>query len=158
MVPSGVRCGSLSFVLGRCEGRSTAPIPRALPRLKDIASANSVPRGLGAVDHAGRHTFSKNESALGLLEQLEAVAVHGKRSSQAGAVYARHRHTIVSAETLSKMWNIGLETAQRTLRVTTQNGLRTAVHPITRRYRVDRLHLQISRPSPVPRSTVPECS
>jgi hypothetical protein len=71
--------------------------------------------------------------------------LYGKRSSQAGAVYARHRHTIVSAETLSKLWNIGLETAQRTLRVTTQNGLRTAVHPITRRYRVDHLHLHRRR-------------
>ena len=64
---------------------------------------------------------------------------------QFGALYARQRHTSVSAETLSRLWNVGLETAQKTLRVTTQNGIRTAVHPITRRYRVDNLHLHRKR-------------
>ncbi len=60
---------------------------------------------------------------------------------QIGAVYARQRHTSVSAETLSRIWNMGLETAQQTLRVTIQNGLRTAIHPITRRFRADHLRL-----------------
>lgn len=62
-----------------------------------------------------------------------------------GALAAQHRHTKVSAEALSRMWNVGLETAQRTLRATTQDGVRTALHPITRRYRVDHIHLHRNR-------------
>ena len=50
------------------------------------------------------------------------------------------RHSIVSTENLSRIWNIGLETAQQTLRVTTQHGVRSAIHPLNCRYRVDQLH------------------
>ena len=55
------------------------------------------------------------------------------------------RHSTVSPENLSKKWKIGLETARKTLRVTTQQGIRTAVTPITRRYRVDNLALHRNR-------------
>ena len=57
----------------------------------------------------------------------------------------RCRHTPISPEAISRIWNIGLETAQRTLRGTTQDGVRTALHPITRRYRVDHIHLHRQR-------------
>ena len=53
------------------------------------------------------------------------------------------RHTVVTAEGLCKTLNLGLETARNTLRMTTQHGARTAVRPITRRYRVD--HLALNR-------------
>jgi hypothetical protein len=43
------------------------------------------------------------------------------------------------------MWNVGLEMAKRTLQVTTRRGVRTAVHPLHRRYRVDHLHLNRRR-------------
>ena len=55
------------------------------------------------------------------------------------------RHSSVSPENLSKKWMIGLESARRTLRVTTQQGIRTAINPITRRYRVDNLALHRHR-------------
>ena len=51
----------------------------------------------------------------------------------------------ITPENLSKVWRIGLDTAKKTLRVTTQRGVRTAVHPITRRYRVDHLALHRNR-------------
>ena len=54
------------------------------------------------------------------------------------------RHSKVNAEELSRKWRIGLQTAKDTLQVTTQNGIRTAVHPMTRRLRVD--HLDLHRP------------
>jgi hypothetical protein len=53
------------------------------------------------------------------------------------------RHSKVSAENMSKKWKIGIETAKRTMQVTTQQGVRTALHPITRMYRVD--HLQSNK-------------
>lgn len=61
------------------------------------------------------------------------------------ATLTRHRHTPISPEAISRIWNIGLDTAQRTLRGTTQDGVRTAIHPITRRYRIDHLHLHRQR-------------
>ena len=61
------------------------------------------------------------------------------------ATITSERHSSVNFENLSRMWSIGLETARRTLQVTTQRGLRTAVHPLHRRYRVDHLHLNRRR-------------
>jgi hypothetical protein len=61
------------------------------------------------------------------------------------ATFTSERHASVNPENLSRKWNIGLETAKRTLQVTTQRGVRTAVHPLHRRYRVDHLHLNRRR-------------
>jgi hypothetical protein len=54
---------------------------------------------------------------------------------------AKNRHSHVSAEEVAKRFRCGLETARRTLKTTTQNGIRHAIHPLTRRYRVDHLNL-----------------
>ena len=43
-------------------------------------------------------------------------------------------------EDLSNMWGIGLSTAKSTLSVTTQKGIRSAVMPLSRRYRADRIY------------------
>ena len=56
-----------------------------------------------------------------------------------------NRHSSPTPETVSRLWNVGLETAQRTLRATTQQGIRSAVHPIFRHYRVDHLHFHRKR-------------
>ena len=53
------------------------------------------------------------------------------------------RHSKVTPQDLSRTLCIGLDTATKTLRATTQKGIRTALHPITRRYRVD--HLAFNR-------------
>ena len=49
------------------------------------------------------------------------------------------RRSAVTAEQLAKRWNIGIESAKNTLSVTTQRGIRQAVHPMTRRYCTDLL-------------------
>ena len=48
------------------------------------------------------------------------------------------RHSAVSAEELSERWHIGLKQANDTLSVTTQKFTRSAVLPLSRRYRSDR--------------------
>ena len=45
------------------------------------------------------------------------------------------RHVKVSAELIAERFGIGPTLAQRTLRVTTQQGVRSAILPISRRYR-----------------------
>ena len=49
------------------------------------------------------------------------------------------RHTDVTPEDLSERWGISIPTAARTLKKTTQNFLRSAVLPLSRRYRTDRV-------------------
>jgi hypothetical protein len=78
-----------------------------------------------------------------------AILVHAALQGMYGGISATitsERHSSVTFENLSCKWNIGLETAKRTLQVTTQRGIRTAVHPLHhRRCRVDHLHLNRRR-------------
>lgn len=52
---------------------------------------------------------------------------------------SKERHNQVSAEQLSEKWHIGLGQAQQTILVTTQKGVRSALLPMARRYRTDRM-------------------
>ena len=61
-----------------------------------------------------------------------------------GKVRTNDRHTRVNAENLARMWNIGLDSAKRTLQVTQQTGTRSATGPLHRMLRVD--HLDLHRP------------
>jgi Reverse transcriptase (RNA-dependent DNA polymerase) len=49
------------------------------------------------------------------------------------------RHSDVTAQELSERWFIGLSQAKETIKVTTQNHTRSAVLPLSRRYRADRI-------------------
>ena len=84
---------------------------------------------------------------------ISAVTVHsvrprenGKKKATRGPrtmskVIANTRHSVITAEHIARTFNIGLNKAKETLRVTTQKGVRTAQYPLTRRYRVDHLNL-----------------
>ena len=52
---------------------------------------------------------------------------------------SKERHVGVSAQELSERWFIGLAQAHDTIKVTTQNCTRSAVLPLSRRYRADRV-------------------
>ena len=53
------------------------------------------------------------------------------------AAITQERHNKLTPESLSQKWNIGLNTANKTIKVTTQLEVRLALVPITRRYRTD---------------------
>ena len=59
---------------------------------------------------------------------------------------SKDRHSQVNAETVAKRFRCGIETAQKTLKATTQRGIRQAMHPLNRRYRVDHLNLTSQAP------------
>ena len=61
------------------------------------------------------------------------------------AVNTKSRHSSVTPEELARKWRIGLQTAKDTLKVTTQNGIRHALHPLKRRYRTDNMSLSLRR-------------
>jgi len=49
------------------------------------------------------------------------------------------RHTNTTAEDLSEIWNISVDQARMTLDATTQHHVRSAIMPLSRRYRTDRM-------------------
>jgi hypothetical protein len=73
------------------------------------------------------------------------VSVDSGDALGAKAVLSLDRHSKVSPEELSRKWGCGLETAKRTLMVTTQKGIRYAVQPVHSLYRVDHLNLHRKR-------------
>ena len=56
---------------------------------------------------------------------------------------SKTRHSGHTPEEVSRKFNIGIERAKETIKVTTQKGIRHAVHPLHRQYRVD--HMQFNR-------------
>ncbi len=80
-----------------------------------------------------------NEMAENLREyrQISLVDVEARKT-----FISRERHPAVSSENLSERWNIGLNQAKQTLKVTTQRGVRSAILPVSRRYRTDRMYHQ----------------
>jgi hypothetical protein len=50
------------------------------------------------------------------------------------------RHRKVTADGIAEMWCIGTKRAEATLEATTQKGTRSAILPISRRYRADRVY------------------
>ena len=61
------------------------------------------------------------------------------------SLFTSNRHHTISAEFLAKKWGCGLNTARNTLAGTTQLGVRSAIGPLTRRYRTDILQMHYRR-------------
>ena len=106
---------------------------------RDIRDQSTAPLSAISPTLNSRCVFSLYSKAI-----LVAGALTGTDST-ISATITSERHSSVNFENLSRMWNIGLETVKRTLQVTTQHGVRTAVYPLHRRYRVDHLYLNRRR-------------
>ena len=76
---------------------------------------------------------------------IGAVNIATDYRQDVDSVITKDRHSKVTPEELARKWNIGIQTAKDTLQVTEQTGVRTAIHPMTRRVRVDHLHLHRPR-------------
>jgi len=68
----------------------------------------------------------------------EQVA-RGRRTMK--KVTATSRHSTITADHLARTFRIGLNKAKYLIDATTQKGVRTSQFPMTRRYRVDHIHL-----------------
>jgi len=96
-------------------------------------------------------TFNEKTFCKRLIGSVNIATAHRADIDEAiekqkeSGVITTDRHSKVGPEELSRKWNIGLQMAKDTLKVTTQHGVRTAVHPMTRRLRVDHLHLHRPR-------------
>ena len=76
---------------------------------------------------------------------ISSVQVHDFNMDKADVPSAQTFHTkegktTVTAADLSERWFIGLAQAEKTIRATTQRLLRSAILPLVRRYRADRMY------------------
>ena len=69
------------------------------------------------------------------IEHVEAPTADSMMRSVSSATTSRHSK--VTPSEISIRFGCGLETAAKTIRATTQNGVRTATGPLTRRYKTD---------------------
>ena len=76
----------------------------------------------------------QDDSFLEDLEESVRVQLP-QRNATAASAKTKKRHHEVTPVSLAKRWGIGLDTASKTIKVTTQKGARSAVHPLHRRYR-----------------------
>ena len=81
------------------------------------------------------------EKLQALVPRISKVATHDPTLEDivpANNYTSRERHAERSAVTLANRFGIGITRAQDTMRVTTQRGTRSALLPLSRRYRADR--------------------
>ena len=91
----------------------------------------------------GHPSFEDN----GPIRLINNVMVGDKRNRDelTNHVITTDRHHEITPELLARKWGCGLKTATNTLKVTTQLGVRSAIGPLTRRYRTDLLQLHYRR-------------
>lgn len=101
------------------------------------STTNTFDRERGVLDEY--ESTLCNVSSIFVNEQLtNAISVMSVSSSNA-------RHHAPGVETLASKWGISKSTAKATLDATTQHSVRSAVLPLTRRYRTDLLSQRLRR-------------
>ena len=85
------------------------------------------------------HIMSKNKNEQEALVRPSILQDKNTDVQELHTFQSSSRHSDVSAHDLSERWFIGLNQATKTLQKTTQNLLRSAVLPLSRRYRADRM-------------------
>lgn len=77
---------------------------------------------------------NESEHVLGTISSVYSITSLTRRiqevSRVTSQVASQTRHSKLSPEHLARTWNIGLDQAKETLQVTTQRGIRFAIHPI----------------------------
>ena len=84
-------------------------------------------------------TFDERTFCKRLISSVNIASTY--RNDEVKSINSNDRHSQIGPEELARKWNVGIQTAKDTLEVTTQHGVRTSVQPMTRRLRVDHLHL-----------------
>jgi hypothetical protein len=95
--------------------------------------------------HDDRYFVKRLVASVNVATHIRTQEPVGHDNRKISFIGARNRHTHVSAEEVARKLRCGLDTAKQTLKVTTQRGVRQALHPLHRRYRVDHLNLNRKR-------------
>ena len=102
-------------------------------------------------DDLAIHEFDRAlaDVSLGLAQDLMVDRlisnVRVSSTTQGYATFTNDRHHGTKPELLAQKWGIGLERAKSTLKCTTQHSIRSAILPLTRRYRTDLMSQRLRR-------------
>ena len=126
-------------------GDSTTRV-RSLCQMSRVRASNSLQDDsseflLAAVSN----TLSERTFLTAMIANVH-VSGTGTSNCQVSGVTTSDRRNGVDAPTLARNWGIGLEAAKKTIKVTTQRGVRTMVHPsLSRRFRTNDRQLRYRR-------------
>ena len=67
---------------------------------------------------------------------------HESNPREVDSISSSLKKSKLTKEALARRWGIGLLAAERTLKVTTQKGIRTVLNPVEKRYRTRQTHLR----------------
>ena len=124
-------------------GVTDVPLIETITR-RQIMSMNTKPNDNSIQDdYSDLTSFDEAAFVRRMIGAVHVATAH--RDSNVSFVGSKDRHSQVNAETVARKFRCGIETAQRTLKTTTQRGVRHAIHPLHRRYRVDHLNLHKRR-------------
>ena len=101
-----------------------------------ISSISSSAHDLTSTIHDPATFHSRLVSSI----QVHAPSKSPEELPTAPTFQSKSRHCSVTPEDLSERWLIGLKQAKDTIRNTTQRILRSALLPLARRYRADRMY------------------
>ena len=104
----------------------------------DEALLDSIDPSLAHTAECLHNRYCVSRTSTRTASQVETIYDHLDTPARRTFV-SNERHVKVSAELIAERFGISPIRAQRTLRVTTQRGVRSAILPITRRYRADRV-------------------
>jgi len=104
-------------------------------QFEDVSNFNTHLVYDGDDEYANVH-LSDRQLCRRLISRVRVTSTRHTNS-----IISDDRHTKITPENVSRMWNIGLDAAKKVLEVTTPTGVRTALHPLQRRYLADNLHL-----------------
>jgi len=77
--------------------------------------------------------------------ELHDSSLYHTITNMIASTTSTNRKSSITPEQLSTRWNIGIETAARTINATTQLAIRQAIHPLQRRYRTEIMQLRYPR-------------
>ena len=83
--------------------------------------------------------------AQGLMVERLISKIRIKITRSGFATYTDKQHHGISADILTRKWGIVIDEAKQTIQSTTQDNVRLALKPLTRRYRTDFLSQRLHR-------------
>ena len=87
------------------------------------------------------HSLYDDTEQVNIERIINSIHSTASTSTAIAELQSKTRHSIFSPEHIARVFNVGLGMAKDILRTTTQEGVRHAVRPLNRRYRVDHLNL-----------------
>ena len=144
--------GSIASTKTRCPTQEELDTcPHIVLSDEDHWDPTNVTFGIHSVTEEERNTV--NQMTSDLLDNVQIRDVPGtlpiatptKDPTFKISAISGERHHTLTPESLARKWNIGLKTAKATIKATTQLGIRSAIGPLTRRYRTDLMQSRLRR-------------